>query len=66
MFSYLMFFDNKVSASFPKNPLAAGFNDEKISKHIKAIYTFNRVNGYSKLSFYQKNSWESLVQDIDI
>jgi hypothetical protein len=66
MFSYLVFFDSKISASFPKNPLTAGFNDEKISKHIKAIYTFNRVNGYSKLSFYQKNSWESLVQDIDI
>ena len=65
-FSYVVFFDNKANAEFPANPLGAGFNDEASSRHIKAIYTFNRINGYSKLSFYEKNSWESLGQEIDI
>ena len=66
MFSYMVFFDNKANAKFPANPLTAGYNDGSSSRHIKAIYTFNRINNYSKLSFYKKNSYESLAEDVNI
>lgn len=66
IFHIIAFFDNKENSAFPNNPVTGGFNDEKISKHIKAIYTYNRLNGYSKLDYYDKNLWESVAQTEDI
>ncbi|MES2962170.1 MAG: hypothetical protein V4694_07300 [Pseudomonadota bacterium] len=66
MFSFVIFFDNKVNAGFPNNPFTAGFNEDVFSKHIKAMYSFNRLNGYSDLTVYEKNAWESLAKNIKI
>ena len=61
MFYFLVVFDNEKNAVFPKDPFTAQFGAEKTaSKHIKALYTYNSLNGYSKLVFYNTNSWESL------
>ena len=66
VFHIIVFFDKKNNAAFPNNPVTAFYTDEKPSKNIKAIYTFNRVNGYSKLDYYDKNYWESAAQQINI
>jgi hypothetical protein len=63
---YLVFFDDKQNAKFPNNPISALYNEEKSSKHIKAIYTLNNINGYSKLDYYPKNSWESTPETVKI
>lgn len=66
MFHILVFFDKKENAVFPNNPVTALYMDEKTSKHIKAIYTYNYRNGYSKLDYYENNYWESKANQIDI
>jgi len=49
---YLVIFDEKENAVFPKDLLGAGFAlEEGVSKHIKAHYTYRKWNGYSKLSY---------------
>lgn len=66
-FHYIVFFDSKDNASFPNNPFTAFYGiDEKPMKHIKAYYTYNKVNGYSKLNVYEKNSYESSATVIDL
>lgn len=65
-FQILVFFKKPNSARFPDNPVTALHNDEKDSKNIKAVYTINNINGYSKLDYYEKNKWESLAQTFDI
>ncbi len=65
-FHFLVFFDDKKNASFPNNPLTAGHNDEEQLKHIKAVYTYNHLNGYSKLATYEDNAWESKSNETDI
>jgi hypothetical protein len=63
MFYYIVIFDSKEYAVFPKNPFTAEFGmDETASKHIRAIYVYNRANGFSELRHYEKNSWESLAK----
>lgn len=59
VFHIITFFDKQVNSKFPINPITGGYMDEMPAKHIKAIYTYNKSNGYSKLDFYEKNSWES-------
>jgi hypothetical protein len=66
IFHIVVFFDNKENAIFPSNPITGGYMDEKPSKHIKAIYTYNKANGYSKLDYYEKNYWESSPQTTKI
>jgi hypothetical protein len=58
VFHIIAFFDKQVNSKFPTNPITGGYMDEIPARHIKAIYTYNRVNGYSKLDYYEKNSWE--------
>jgi hypothetical protein len=49
-FSCIVVFDDPSNAKFPSNPFSAGYGiDFEILKHIKAIYTFNKKNGYSDL-----------------
>lgn len=66
VFHILVFFDSKENAVFPSNPITGGYIEEEPSTHIKAIYTYNRLNGYSKLDFYQQNYWESPSNTYDI
>jgi len=59
-FHYIVFFDTKENAIFPSNPFTAFYGtDENAMKHIKAYYEYNRLNGYSELRVYEKNSFES-------
>ncbi|MCZ2129308.1 MAG: hypothetical protein LC109_03475 [Bacteroidia bacterium] len=66
-FHYIVFFDSKENAVFPNNPITAFYGvDEKPMKHIKAYYQYNKINGYSKLHVYEKNSFESSATIIDL
>jgi len=65
-FQILVFFKKPNTARFPDNPITGIYMEEKDSKNIKAIYTINNINGYSKLNYYEKNNWESLVQTVNI
>ena len=63
----LVIFDGKENAGFPTTPLTAMFGmEEDRLKHIRAFYTFNLFNGYSKLELYQTNAWESKSKSEDI
>ncbi|WP_134090486.1 hypothetical protein [Olivibacter sp. XZL3] len=53
-----VFFDDETYADFPKQAardLYKSSEEEIVAKHIKAIYTSNIVNGFSKLFYYQQN-----------
>ncbi len=67
VFYFLVIFDNKESAVFPKDPFTASYWIEEVpQKHIRAIYTYNKKNGYSKLEYYDKNKRESPVKTEDV
>lgn len=64
---FLVVFDSKENAVFPQTPFAALYGDEEEpQKHIKAVYEYNKLNGYSVLSLYEKNKWESPVEEIRV
>jgi hypothetical protein len=64
---YIVFFDDKKNAVFPNNPFSAFYGiDEKPLKHIRAYYEFNRLNGYSKLTMYGENAYESPAVTYDL
>ncbi|MCD4745026.1 MAG: hypothetical protein K8R58_01870 [Bacteroidales bacterium] len=66
-FYYLVVFDSKKNAVFPSNSFTAAYGiEEEPQKHIRAFYTYNRLNGYSKLDFYKENKWESVAKSEDI
>lgn len=65
-FQILVFFKKTDAARFPDNPLTGMFMEDEDLKNIKATYTINNINGYSKLDYYDNNSFESLAQTIDI
>ncbi len=66
-FYIIVIFDNKNNVIPPKSPILTTYEiDEFPQKHIKAVYTFNKHNGYSKLDYYDKNKWESVVKSYNI
>lgn len=66
-FYYLVVFDSTENAVFPKDPFTAEYGMEEVpKKHIKAMYTYNRINGYSKLVYYDSNSWEGTAKTEEI
>jgi len=66
-FHYIVFFDSKDNAVFPSNPFTSFYGtDENVMKHIKAYYEYNRMNGYSELRVYEKNSFESPATTIKL
>ena len=68
--THLVFFDDKKYYKMTKFPPTSAYSpidgEEKLAKHIKATYDFNRINGYSMLTFYDKNSYESIGKEIKI
>lgn len=67
IFYFIVIFDKKENASFPKNPITAMYGmDKDVLIHIRAMYAYNKMNGYSKLTVYEKNAYESapVVSDI--
>jgi hypothetical protein len=65
-FYFLVVFDDRQYATFPNHPFTALYNDEPRLKHIKAIYQFNKFNGYSQLFIYPINALESLPTSIHL
>lgn len=65
-FQILVFFKNNNTARFPDNIITGMYLENEDMKNIKAVYTINNTNGYSKLDYYKKNSLESLAQEIVI
>lgn len=66
-FYYVVIFDKSENATFPQDPFTAAYGlEEEPQKHIRAFYTYNKLNGYSKLDYYEGNKWESLAQTEDI
>jgi len=65
---YLVLFDKKENANYPTRGGFGGHYglDDKMSKHIRAYYTYVGLNGYSKLCIYNKNSLESICQEYEI
>lgn len=54
-FYFLVLFDKKENASFPSTPFTAEYGTEPEKfEHIRAMYVYNKVNGYSELSIYDK------------
>ncbi len=67
MFHYVVFFDAEENAVFPNSPFTTLYGmEEEPKKHIKAIYEFNTINGYSELSFYEVNAWESIAKSVKL
>lgn len=58
-FYYLVIFDKPGNAVFPNNPFTATFNEEEETKHVRAIYCYNKLNGFSELDVYEENMWDS-------
>lgn len=66
-FFVLAFFDSAENSGFPTDPISAGYGDDvNLLRHIKALYTYNQVNGYSKLAYYDDNAYESTPQEVVI
>jgi len=65
-FYFMVLFDKAENAAFPQTPFTAAYADEELRKYIKAFYTFNSINGYSKLHVYEKNSLESIPEEFEI
>jgi hypothetical protein len=62
VFYYVVVFDKAASARFPSSPLTAEYGiDEDALRHIRAMYVFNRLNGFSELRRYARNAWESVA-----
>jgi hypothetical protein len=65
-FHIVVFFNKKENARFPNNPITAMYIEDSDLKNIKADYTYNKINGYSKLTLYDKNAFESKQNEITI
>ena len=62
VFYYVVIFDKATNAQFPSTPFTTEYSDgteEGISaqKHIRAIYCYNKLNGYSVLRYQSQNIW---------
>ena len=59
VFYYVVIFDKAANAKFPNTPFTAEYgDDEGILKHIRAIYCYNKLNGFSELRYHSQNVWE--------
>ena len=60
-FYYLVIFDKAENAKFPDTPFTAEYGIEEESlKHIRAIYCYNRLNGFSELRYHGDNIWDNV------
>ena len=65
-FQILVFFKKPYSARFPDNSVTGMYMEEDDMKNIKASYTINNKNGYSKLEYYDNNNYESHAETVTI
>ena len=58
-FYYAVVFDSAANAKFPTSPFTAEYGiQENTLKHIRAIYCYNRVNGFSEVRYHDANIWD--------
>jgi hypothetical protein len=58
-FYYVVIFDDKKNAKFPSTPFTAEYGmDEVALKHIRAIYCYNKLNGFSEVRYHSANVWD--------
>lgn len=63
----ITFFDFHDNAGFTNLPITAMHSAaENFSRHIKALYTYNTVNSYSKLVIYSPDQWTGIPNEIQI
>lgn len=61
VFYYVVIFDKASNARFPSTPFTAEYGDEEGAlKHIRAIYCYNKLNGFSELRYHPLNVWEHI------
>lgn len=61
VFYYVVIFDKASNAKFPSTPFTAGYgDDEGAMKHIRAIYCYNKLNGFSEVRYHSQNIWEHI------
>lgn len=54
-------FDAFANAKFPSTPFTAEYGlEEDALKHIRALYVFNKVNGFSEVRYHDKNIWDNV------
>jgi hypothetical protein len=59
VFYYVVIFDKASNAKFPSTPFTAEYGDEEGAlKHIRAIYVYNKLNGFSELRYHPQNLWQ--------
>lgn len=59
-FFYVVIFDNASNARFPSSPFTAEYgSEENVKRHIRAIYIYNKMNGFSELSYHADNIWDN-------
>lgn len=57
----VVIFDDAANAKFPTTPLAAEYDsDFEQLQHIRAIYTFLKVNGFSEVRYHPKNIYDQI------
>jgi hypothetical protein len=59
-FTFVVLFDKRENAQFPKDPFTAQYGmEEEKCKHIVAFYGMCKFNKYSELeNYHPKNKWE--------
>lgn len=72
-FYFAVIFDDADHAGFPATPFTKLYRsslelekDTEYLKHIRATYSFNKKNRFSRLWVYEDNAWESKFLDIEI
>ena len=61
-FYYVVIFDDAANAKFPTTPFTAEYGiEEDAQRHIRAIYVYNKLNGFSELRYYDTNAWEGIA-----
>ena len=69
-FFFLVIFDKAENARFPKDaPFTALYGvveDEDALRHIRAIYTYNPLNGFSEVEYFSTNMWDGRRQTVKI
>ena len=64
VFYYVVIFDKAANAKFPSTPFTAQYDGDEEGalkqKHIRAIYCYNKLNGFSELSYHPQNVWEHI------
>lgn len=61
VFYFVVIFNSPENAKFPSTPFTARYDtDDETRGHIRAIYEYNRANGFSELYIREQNRTEKI------